>query len=166
MTLSFAHDNAARWIGRLIAILALDLGIPLRTGGSTTLKASLKKKGLEPDESFWIKNYGLMRGKKQWTADDPPPDLVVEVDVTHSSLDRISIYAALGVPEIWHFDGETFEALVLGKRGKYRRSTASRSFPILPIASFARFVTDLETVDDETELLKEFRQWLRDEVIA
>ncbi len=87
------------------------------------------------------------------------------MDVIHSSLDRIGIDAALGVPEIWHFDGQTFEALVFGKRGKYRRSTTSRSFPMLPVAEFARFVTDLEAADDETELLKEFRQWLRDEVI-
>src|SRR6185312_2381520 len=101
MTLSFGHENAGEWLGRLIFFLALELQIALCSGGSTTLKAALLKKGLEPDKSFWIKDERAMRGKKEWNPlVDPPPDLVVEVDISRSVLDRLAIYAALAVPEI------------------------------------------------------------------
>ncbi len=164
MTLSFAHEHAGEWIGVLIHMLALELDLPICSGGSTTLKASLQKKGLEPDKCFWIANEKTMRGQSEWTADDPPPDLVVEVDISNSSLNRLGIYAALGVPEIWHYDGTTFKALVLASGGKYRRITKSRSFPTLPLTKFVRFVTDLGAAD-QTQLLKAFRQWLQGEVV-
>src|SRR5207249_815795 len=99
---------------------------PICSGGATTLKRSLRKKGLEPDKSFWINHEADMRGKKEWDAlTDPPPDLVVEVDITSSSLDRLGIYAALEVPEIWHYDGQAFKVLVLGHHGKYKEKTKS-----------------------------------------
>src|SRR6266446_3001561 len=82
MTLSFGHENAGEWIGRLIFFLAVQWKIPVSSGGSTTLKKAIRKKGLEPDKCFWIENEAAVRGKKDWDAKtDPPPDLVVEVDI-------------------------------------------------------------------------------------
>src|SRR5688572_15837598 len=76
MTLSFGHENAGEVISRLISTLTQELEIPLRSGGSTTLRRKLKRKGLEPDKCFWIKNEPRMRRKKKWSAkSDPPPDL-------------------------------------------------------------------------------------------
>jgi Uma2 family endonuclease len=165
MTLSFGHENIGRWIGRLIDELTMELDIPLRGGGSTTLRSSLRKKGLEADESFWIANELAMRGKDEWNvATDPPPDLVVEVDITNSSLNRFGIYAALRVPEIWHFDGSAFSVFVLSANEKYRRAAKSRAFPNLPIKPFAGFIRDVKT-SNETALLKSFRRWLRKNVI-
>jgi Uma2 family endonuclease len=63
MTLSFGHENAGEIIGLLIRALALVLSIPLRSGGSTTLRKKLKRKGLEPDKCYWIKNEKTMCGK-------------------------------------------------------------------------------------------------------
>jgi Uma2 family endonuclease len=165
MTLSFGHENAGRWLGRLIFLLALELQIPLCSGGSTTLKRSLRKKGLEPDECFWIKHEQDMRGKKEWdAATDPPPDLAVEIDITRSSLNRQSIYAALQVPEIWRYDGETFKVLVLGPGGKYREKAKSPTFPWLPLGEFAGFVGKLGSAD-EVRLTQEFTAWLRVNVV-
>src|SRR6185369_15273297 len=165
MTLSFGHENAGRWFLRLIALLTLELDIPMCSGGSTTFRSSLRKKGLEADESFWIANESAMRGKTKWDGTiDPPPDLVVEVDISRSSLSRFDIYAALGVPEIWHFDGSAFSVFVLASNEKYRRAAKSRTFPMLPIKSFSRFITDLGT-SDETSLLRSFRRWLHDEIV-
>jgi hypothetical protein len=139
--------------------------MPLCSGGSTTLKQSLRKKGLEPDECFWTTNEKQMRAKMEWNAlTDPPPDLGVEIDITSSSLDRLSIYAALKVPEIWHYDGETFKVLILGPDGKYKEKTKSLAFPTLPIAGFARFVAKLGS-DDEVRPIQEFIAWLRTEVV-
>lgn len=164
MTLSFGHEHAGGWIGRLIFFLALEWNIPICTGGSTTLKKSLRKKGLEPDECFWIKHEEQMRNKKTWDAfTDPPPDLAVEVDITHSSLDRLRIYAALGVPEVWRYDGNSFTVLVLGANGKYKTKTKSLAFPRLPLTEFARFVAKLGS-DDEVQLIKEFTAWIREEL--
>src|SRR5437016_3795766 len=78
MTLSFGHENLGEIIARFIAILTLELGMSLRSGGSTTLRKKLKRKGLEPDKCFWIKNAKAMRDKTKWDPKlDPPPDLAV-----------------------------------------------------------------------------------------
>lgn len=165
MTLSFGHENAGEWIGRLIFFLALELKVPLCSGGGTTLKKALRKKGLEPDKSFWIKHERDMRGKKEWEAhQDPPPDLVVEVDITSSSLDRLGIYAALEVPEIWHYDGQTFKVLGLGAGGKYREKTKSLAFPKLPLKEFVPFVKLLGT-GDEIQLIASFTDWVRAKIV-
>jgi Uma2 family endonuclease len=166
MTLSFGHENISRWIGRLIFFLALELKMPLCSGGSTTFKQSVRKKGLEADECFWIKHEQAMRGKKEWNVlNDSPPDLVVEVDITRSSLNRQAIYAALGVPEIWTYDGTTFRVLVLGGGGKYKEKAKSVSFPWLPLEGFARFIAKLGTAD-EVQLIEEFTAWLRRDVVT
>src|SRR5437870_10697521 len=111
-TISLEHDGYGRWIGRLIFFVAFELELSLRTGGSTTLRKALRKVGLEPDECFWIKNESRMRGKKKWHAlTDPPPDLAIEIDITSSWLDRLAIYAALEIPEVWRFDGESLKIL-------------------------------------------------------
>lgn len=164
MTLSFGHENAGEWIGRLIFFLALELKMPLCSGGATTLKKALHRKGLEPDKCFWIKHEKAMRGKKHWNPlKDPPPDLAVEVDITSSSMDRLAIYAALEVPEIWHYDGATFKVLVLTSAGAYKEKSMSLAFPMLPLKSFARFVEDLGTTD-EVELIQSFTDWVRKNV--
>jgi Uma2 family endonuclease len=166
MTVSFGHEHAGSWIGRLIFLLALELSVPLCTGGSTTLKQSLRRKGLEPDECFWIKHEKDMRGKKEWTAlTDPPPDLAIEIDITRSSINREGIYAALRVPELWRYDGETFTVLVLGAGGKYRARSRSPAFPSLPLDGFAEHIKKLGTAD-EIQLTREFIAWLRAEVVA
>jgi Uma2 family endonuclease len=165
MTLSFGHENAGCWLGRLIFFLALEFQMALCSGGATTLKRGLRKKGLEPDECFWIAHEKQMRGKKEWdAASDPPPDLAVEIDITSSSLDRLGIYAALKVPEIWRFDGETLKVLVLGPGGKYKEKAKSTTFPLLPLAEFAGFVRKLGS-EDEVRLIQQFIEWLRTAVV-
>jgi Uma2 family endonuclease len=102
-----------------------------------------------------------MRAKKQWTSlADPPPDLAVEIDITSSWLDRLEIYAALKVPEVWRFDGETLKVLVLGSGGKYKDRSKSMAFPSLPMDEFVCFVKKLGSVD-EMRLIQEFTEWLR-----
>lgn len=166
MTLSLEHENYGRWIGRLIFLVALELGMPLRTGGSTTLKEALRNIGLEPDECFWIQHAKALRGKKKWSAGkDPPPDLAVEIDITSSWLDRLGIYASLKVPEVWRFDGEMLKILILMPNGEYAEKRRSLTFPSLPIDEFANFVIRLDA-EDEMPLVQEFIAWLRSDVVA
>lgn len=57
------------------------------------------------DHCYWVANAGAICGVKRLDLTvHPPPDLVIEVDVTHSVVDRDSMYGALGVPEKWHYD--------------------------------------------------------------
>jgi Uma2 family endonuclease len=166
MTISFEHEQFGEWIGQLIFFVALELKTALCSGGSTTLKKSLRNVGLEPDKCYWIHHEKEMRGKKRWKAKiDPPPDLAVEIDITSSWLDRLAIYAALNVPEVWRFDGETLKILVLAANGKYRERTKSLAFPSLPMKEFAGFITKLGRTD-EVSLIQEFVAWLRSEVVT
>jgi Uma2 family endonuclease len=164
-TPSFKHEHAGSWLGRLIFFLALEFQMAICCGGSTTLKQKLRMKGLEPDECFWIAHEHTMRAKEDWNADnDPPPDLAVEIDITSSSLNRMAIYAALKVPEIWRYDGETMKVMVLGPAGKYKEKAKSPTFPLLPLAEFAGFVGKLGSAD-EVQLIQEFTHWLRTAVV-
>jgi Uma2 family endonuclease len=166
MTISFEHEHYGEWIGKLILFVAIEMRMPLCSGGSTTLKLALEKVGLEPDRCYWIKHEKQMRENKKWNAlKDPPPDLAVEMDISSSWLDRLDIYAKLKVPEVWRFDGETFRVLVLGSNGKYRERARSAAFPSLPIGGFTRFVKKLGSAE-EVSLLQEFSEWLRSSVGA
>lgn len=165
MTISHSHENYGALIGRLIETLTEELNIPIHSGGSTTLKREIKQRGLEPDECYWIKHERAMRGKKDYDrANDPPPDLAVEVDITPSSLDRMAIYAALGIPEVWRFDGEALVVYRLGRDGKYRVCKQSPTFPYLPLAEVTRFLKQSDE-QDETSLVRTFRRWVREQVL-
>jgi Uma2 family endonuclease len=165
MSISFEHDNYGRWIGRLIFFVALEMNVPIRSGGSTTLKESLREVALEPDECFWTKHEKSMRNKKRWRSHtDPPPDLAVEVDISTSWLDRLAIYAALKVPEVWRYDGEKLRVLILGADGTYRERSKSLSFPALPLDELARFIAKVDGAE-ETALIQEFTAWLRTAVV-
>src|SRR6266852_3756938 len=101
------HDDDASILGDLVFVLTEELGLPLKRGGSTTMRRRLKQRGIEADECFWIANAHRMAGRRHLDLRrDPPPDLAIEVDVTRSSLDRFGIYAALKVPEVWRLDGD------------------------------------------------------------
>lgn len=161
MTLSFGHENNKCWIGRFIDIIAEELHISICPAGSTTLKRRKKQRGLEPDNSYYIQNAPLVLHKDKIDLRvDPPPDLGVEVDVTHSSLDRMGIYAAIKVPEIWRYDGLCIRVYQLGPDGKYVECERSPTFPMIPIAELTKFLQRKHTID-ATALLREFRAWVR-----
>lgn len=166
LTLAHGHEHRKSVLGNLIVFLAFELGIPLRSGGSNTLRKKLRRKGLEPDTCFWIAHEQAMRGKEEFDPDaDPPPDLVVEIDVTSSSLDRMGIYAALDVPEIWRWHRGALKAYLLNEAGDaYEAAEASRSFPQVPVEELNRFVS-LASDKDETTVLREFVAWVRRTIV-
>jgi Uma2 family endonuclease len=94
---------------------------------------------------------------------DPPPDLAIEVDVTSSSLNRMGIYAALRVPEVWRLDGQTLTFHVLGPDGKYITSSHSLSFPLLTPADLLRFLA-LRATLEENAVVRQFRAWIRQQL--
>jgi Uma2 family endonuclease len=164
MTLSYRHERFGRLLGRMIDILTLELDLPVQGGGSTTFRRQDLDRGLEPDQCFYLANQPRIQGKEEIDLTvDPPPDLAIEVDITRSSLDRMGIYAALGVPEIWRFEGRSLQVYGLQADGTYAPVASSPSFPFLPMTGVARFLIEGAT-SDETPWIRSFRDWIRAEV--
>ena len=127
------HDRAKKLIARLIEMAAYELDIEIQGIGSTTLRRSERRQGLEPDECYYVDHEAEVRCKPDYVPGrDPPPDLAVEVDVTSSSLDRMHIYANLGVPEVWRFQDGQLTFWRLGGSGRYLRSAAAELSPSSP----------------------------------
>jgi Uma2 family endonuclease len=102
------HEEYVRFIEDLVRAVADELGVMLEKRGSATWKRRRLAKGAEPDASFYIANAPRIIGRGEIDLDrDPPPDVVLEIDVSNESLSKFPIYAALGVPEIWRYDGAT-----------------------------------------------------------
>ncbi len=157
----FEHDRPTALLARFVLVLTEELGLPLASGGSTTLRRRRKQRGLEPDKCFWIHNEPRVRANRRIDLRvDPPPDLAIEVDVTRSSLNRMGIYAALGVPEVWRLDAPALTFQILGADGKYAESPTSRAFPTVTPADLSRFLALLGQID-ENAIGAQFRAWVR-----
>jgi len=156
------HEDDARFLGRLVLVLTEELGLPLKSGGATTLRRQLRRRGIEADESFWIASAPRMQGRRRLDLrTDPPPDLAIEVDVSHSSLDRLAIYATLGVPEVWRLDGEVLLFYILGADGAFITAERSRSFPLVAPANLLPFLTQARQAGDQNPVVRAFRTWVQ-----
>jgi Uma2 family endonuclease len=165
MTLSHRHEFSKRLLGRLIEMLTFVLHIRIHSGGSMTFSRKTLEKGFEPDECYWIQNEPLMRGREDYDIEsDPPPDLGVEVDITSSSMNRMGIYAAMRVPEVWRVKRGLLSVHHLGADGKYKEKDRSRAFPFLPMDEIRRFLREARATD-ETSLLHAFHDWVRDALL-
>jgi Uma2 family endonuclease len=166
MTVSPKHERHKHLLRRLVEALLEELGWNVAGYGSMTFKRRKKERGLEPDECYWIQNEPRVRHKLRfnWKL-DPPPDLVLEIEVSRSALNRISIYQALGVPEVWRQRGNSIRVMVLGGDGKYLQSPSSRAFPFVPMSELERFL-GMSKLTPETELIRQFRAWVRERIAA
>src|SRR3990170_9162964 len=150
MSPSQGHERGKRLIGRMIETLTEELGIPILSVGSTTFKDELKDCGLEPDECYYVQHEADVRGRKIKLGEDPPPDLVLEVDVTTSVIDRFPIYSALGFPEIWQYvDGEIMIHL-LQKNGQYAIRDQSAALPMVSVKKLVEHLDRSDKTDETT----------------
>ncbi len=161
MTLTHEHEWLKKVLGRLIETASLALRVRIKSSGSMTLRRQLKRRGLEPDESYYVANEQLVRHRRRLDLrKDPPPDLAVEVDVTHKVLDRLEAYSKLGVAEVWRYDKSGLRFYRLLPSGDYRSSKTSVAFPQLTSADLNRFLGRLEDTD-ENAMIWEFSEWLK-----
>ena len=158
------HENNNRFIESLIGVIADELNLNLKRFGSLTLKRRKKLKGAEPDSCYYLQNEPLVRSKQEIDLDnDPPPDLVLEIDITSGSLDKRPIYAAIGVPEFWRYDGNKLQVFVLQQStGEYQSVSQSPTFPWMSLDVIPRFIRQ-SLVDGETATLRAFRAWVREQ---
>jgi Uma2 family endonuclease len=166
MSPSRPHEIDAERLGLIVRLTAAGLGLNCLGVGRTTLKREDAKRGKEPDTAFYLANELRVHGKGREDLDlkvDPPPDLVVEVEITHRDPAMLGIYAALRVPEVWHYDGRRLRVLQLQADGCYTEVAASPSLPSLPLQEIPRWLERAET-EGESMMIVAFLDWVRNEL--
>jgi Uma2 family endonuclease len=161
MTVSLGHDRDKSFLARLVEVVTEEMVMDILSGGSTTLSREDLERGLEGDECWWIQHEAQVRQLREIDLNrHPPPDLALEVEISRSALNRMAVYAALRVPEVWRWDGQVLTVWLLGGDGTYVVSSRSLSFPFLPVAELGRFIRMLQTMS-ETSVIRAFREWVR-----
>jgi Uma2 family endonuclease len=161
MTLSHKHESLSYLLARLVDALTEELALAVKGGRSTTFKRRQRQRGLEADSCWWIASEPRVRGKDIIDLrSDPPPDLALEIEITHSSMNRLAIYARLNFPEIWRLEGQTIVCHLLGNDGKYFVSAVSRAIPGLVVADLVPFLMLRGQMDDNA-IIQQFRAWVR-----
>lgn len=149
----------------LVANFAAERGIPFEGLGPFTCAREEIDRGLEPDACFYVQNEAQVRGRTIDLDVDPPPDLAIEIEVSRTVVNRLGILAALGVPEVWRYDGTKLTVLLLGPDGEYVPAPASAAFPSLPMDETERRLAAAANVDKAT-WLRDWQAWVRANVIA
>ena len=163
MSPSGPHERLKKLLDRLISAAAEELEIPLRSQGSTTFSREELNRGLEPDECYYIEHEPDVRDRDDVGSDAPPPDLAVEVEVSRTALDRMGIYADLGVPEVWRLSGTDLVMLRLDESGHYQEVDRSEIFPEIPRSVFTELL-DRRIETTELKLVRDFRRWIQDNI--
>ncbi|MEG4228628.1 Uma2 family endonuclease [Microcoleus sp. N9_B2] len=153
------HEFSARLIEKMIWILVVELGLKIKTMGSTTLDRSDLERGAEPDNAYYIQNQPLVAGRTVDLATDPPPDLVVEIDITHTDINKPALYASMGVPEFWRYNGREWRIYKL-ENDEYLEVSVSPTFAILPKSKLYEFLAAAQL--DEVEAEVNLRNWVRE----
>ncbi len=166
MTTSPEHEKLKKRLARLIETLAEECGFTIEPAGNMTFRREDLQRALEPDDCFWIAHEPQVRGKADWDPGrDPPPDLALEIEISRSAVSRMGIYAALGVPEVWRFDGEALKVHLLQPDGSYQAADQSPTFSRIPPAELVRFA-QLNEATDYLSLIRSFRTWVRERLAA
>jgi Uma2 family endonuclease len=156
MTPRRQHEAIGRLIGRIVETFSERRGIEILSCASTTFKRPDLDRAFEPDESYYIAHADQIRPKDEVDLQiDPPPDLVIEVEITSSAIAKLRLFAAMGVPEVWRHDGSRLEMLGLEGPG-YRPLASSLGLPGLT-AAMINAVLARRFEQGETALIKEFR---------
>ncbi|MBG0748266.1 MAG: Uma2 family endonuclease [Planktothrix agardhii KL2] len=156
-----SHEFALRLIERFIIILIFEMGMKIKTMGSTTLNREDLDRGAEPDNAYYIQNQAKVAGRTVNLAEDPPPDLVVEVDITHTDIDKNRLYAAIDVPEFWSYNGQEWRIYQLQEK-TYQECDRSPTFPGVKKEYLYHFLAKAQ--QDEIEAEKEFRSLIQEKI--
>lgn len=161
MTTSPRHERYKVWLGRFLETIAEELNKPIVPGGSMTFSREDLDRGFEPDHCYWIANESAVREKLTWEpAKDPPPDVMLEIEISRSALNRMTIFAAFRIPEIWCYDGDEVRIYLLQPDGTYLLSERSLAFPSIPVKELARFFPPAGSSDYLTAVAA-VRAWVR-----
>jgi Uma2 family endonuclease len=153
------HEKVKVVISDLIKVLLDELDMSWESLGSTTFRREDMAAGIEPDDCFYIQHQAVMVGKERIDLTvDPPPDLVIEVDVTSPT--TLRAYETLRVPEIWRYHNRTLHIYVWHD-SHYVESPSSPTFPQLPVIEGIMQFVEMSRIRGTTSALRAFRHWVR-----
>jgi Uma2 family endonuclease len=154
------HGEFAEVVQDIAREITRELGVKLEACGSMTIRSAWQAQGAEPDTCFYVQNAARIIGKRNLDFNtDPPPDVVVEIDLTHASQSKFPIYAVLGVPEIWLYDGNQACFYHLSAE-QYIETLHSRAFPFLTSTVLAQFI-EQSKIEGQDAALDAARAWAR-----
>lgn len=154
------HEFYKLFFGRIAQVLTEELRVDVEATGATTLRRRSLGQGIEPDESYYVGNAANVIDHLEFDLDvDPPPDVAIEIDITSDSLDKLPIYATLGVPEIWRYDGEVMRFYKLAGES-YELIQNSPAFPSLAAEDLTQCLKQSKT-EGQSAAAAAFRQVLR-----
>jgi Uma2 family endonuclease len=159
MSPSSKHEYVTQLIERLVDRISIRQRIKVLFYGSSTLKKQSEQQGAEPHACFYVQTADVVGTKEQIDFNtDPPPDVVLEIDIHHESISKFPIYAAFGVPELWRYDGEALTIYHL-RDGQYVLSDASLALPIITSAVLTKFLAR-SPKEDQYDIVLAFEAWL------
>ena len=157
MVTSYEHENLTHDLATLVEVIAEEMELDIVGAGSTTFQREDLAQGFEPDASFYLRHAAAIRGHKQIDLHtDPPPELVIEIDITHPSLNKFPIFAGLGIPEVWRYHRQALTIFKL-EGGNYSAQTASELFPGVTGEDLTRLITASQQMK-RTEWLRSVRE--------
>jgi Uma2 family endonuclease len=160
MSPSSEHEELSDLITQLVFILAEEWNFEYRSFGRTTFRRAELESGFEPDGCFYIQSVDRISGVKRLDlAAHPPPDIAIEVDVTSPSLNKLPIYARIGVPEIWRYDGQKLTIFLL-QGSEYRDSDESQSISRLTSTTLSQLIVQ-GTSMKRSAWVRAVREWAR-----
>lgn len=160
------HEAIKVWFRDLLLALAFEVSLSFKSMAQTTFRRRDRDRGLEPDDCYYFANMSKVTDWNTLNLDrDPPPDLALEVEITSSCLNRMSVYAGLGVPEVWRFDGEEWHIHLLSPDGTYSDSSSSTIIPYLPLDELMPLMQDTLHSGDDRERMLSLTRWVRERVL-
>lgn len=160
MSPSKIQESVKRLIGLMIETYTGVLDIDIARVSSTTFKGHDLKRGFEADKCYYLQNAGAVRDKDAIDLSiDLPPDLAIEVDISRSGMNKLGIYAALRIPEVWRCDGQAIRVFTLQASGENAEGQRSTLLPDLSLTKLVRFLNQRASAS-ETQLIREFRAWV------
>ena len=161
MSPSRAHESDKSMLGRMLERFAEEQGIDICSSASTTFKRKDLDRGFEADESYYIRNELIVRDKREIDLlIDPPPDLVIEIEMSRSAINKLALFTSIGIPEVWRYNGTR---LWLGRLAEddYESISQSIELPGFPIEAAVEILQSIGTAS-ETELIRRFVKNYRD----
>ena len=153
------HETAKSLLGRLVHVFCDIRQIEILSVASTTFRRQDLDRGFEADESYYIEHAEFVRSKVEIDLSiDPPPELVIEIEITSSALAKLDLFATMGIQEVWRHNGRTLEIFRL-RESRYDSIYASLALPGFPI-KLAEYLLKNRFTEGETSLVRQFRDSL------
>ncbi|PAX52748.1 Uma2 family endonuclease [Brunnivagina elsteri] len=163
MTPLMPHENSNRLIEVFVGVMCEELGLEIKRTGSLTLTRDDLERGGEPDSSYYIQNESLVRDKESIDLEkDPPPDIVLEVEYSRSAINKVNLYAAMGIPEFWRFNGNVLRIYTLSGK-EYTEVQISPTFNPILVKEIPRFIQQAKK-NGENTTTREFRTWVKQQI--